>query len=55
MAAKNGCNEVAQLLLVHGADVNAKTNVRPLPDSSTHPISFHIHLRMIGDAAKMTL
>jgi len=28
MAAKNGCNEAAKLLLSHGAFVEAKANVR---------------------------
>lgn len=33
MAAKNGCNEAAQLLLAHGAFVEAKANVNFLVTS----------------------
>lgn len=38
MAAKNGCNDAARLLLVHGAFVEAKANVSCL--STDHTVSF---------------
>jgi len=31
MAAKNGCSEAAQLLLAHGASIEARANVISFP------------------------
>ena len=45
MAAKNGCNEAAQMLLAHGAFVEAKANVRFLARCLLYFFVFEYHKR----------